>query len=67
MNEAAGVPAEELVKVDPVLGIKILPHWLAQPYWRPLSSPTCACDSKLSMLNLIDEALTALQSSETAA
>jgi len=26
---------EELVNVDPVTGLKLLPHWLAQPYFRP--------------------------------
>lgn len=36
MKEVEGVPIEQLVMVDPTLGIKILPHWLAQPYWRPL-------------------------------
>lgn len=27
---------EELVGTDVVTGIKVLPHWLAQPYFRPL-------------------------------
>jgi len=34
--EAAGLSIEELVKIEPTLGLKILPHWLAQPYFRPL-------------------------------
>lgn len=37
MKEAEGVPIEQLIILDPTLGIKILPHWLAQPYWRPLA------------------------------
>lgn len=36
MKEAEGVPVEQLVAMDSALGIKVLPHWLAQPYWRPL-------------------------------
>ena len=27
---------EELVKVDPATGLKVLPYWMAQPYFRPL-------------------------------
>lgn len=40
MKEAEGVPIEQLITVDPSLGIKVLPHWLAQPYWRPLAPGT---------------------------
>ncbi|KAF9778263.1 dihydrouridine synthase-domain-containing protein [Thelephora terrestris] len=40
MREAEGVPVEGLVTVDPTFGTKILPHWLAQPYWRPLIPST---------------------------
>lgn len=29
-----GIPAEELIKLEPTTGLKILPHWLAQPYFR---------------------------------
>jgi len=29
----------ELVKVDEASGLRVLPHWLAQPYFRP-SPPT---------------------------
>jgi tRNA-dihydrouridine synthase 1 len=29
MKEAEGVPIEQLITVDPTLGIKILPHWLS--------------------------------------
>ena len=37
MKEAEGVSIEQLITMDPTLGIKVLPHWLAQPYWRPLA------------------------------
>lgn len=30
------VPLGDLVKMDEATGLKILPHWLAQPYFRPL-------------------------------
>jgi hypothetical protein len=33
-REAEGRPIEELITVDPVSGLKILPHWLSQPYIR---------------------------------
>lgn len=36
MKKAEGQTLEELVKVDPETGLKVLPHWLAQPYFRPL-------------------------------
>ena len=34
------VPLVNLVKVDESTGLKILPHWLAQPYFRPLPPST---------------------------
>ncbi|KAG6330312.1 hypothetical protein ID866_8778 [Astraeus odoratus] len=34
-KEAEGKTAEELISVEPVTGMKVLPHWLAQPYFRP--------------------------------
>ena len=34
-----GVSLRELIKTDPATGLKILPHWLAQPYFRPLPPP----------------------------
>jgi len=34
---AEGKAPEEVIKVDPLTGLTILPHWLAQPYWRPVS------------------------------
>jgi len=33
-KEMVGLSVEELIKLDPVSGLKILPHWLAQPYFR---------------------------------
>lgn len=66
MKEAEGVPIEQLVTVDPTLDIKILPHWLAQPYWRP---PPCArtWDFPLPALDPIDDILSASQSKEATA
>ncbi|THG97976.1 hypothetical protein EW026_g4138 [Hermanssonia centrifuga] len=32
---AESCTADELVTIDPSTGLKILPHWLAQPYFRP--------------------------------
>lgn len=40
MKEVGGLPIEQLITMDATLGIKILPHWLAQPYWRPITSRT---------------------------
>ena len=37
MKEAEGVPVQQLTAMDSTFGIKVLPHWLAQPYWRPLA------------------------------
>ena len=34
-KEAEDTPLEELVKTEPITGLPILPHWLAQPYFRP--------------------------------
>lgn len=31
---AEGRPVEELITVDPATGLKLLPHWVAQPYFR---------------------------------
>ncbi|KAL4250257.1 tRNA-dihydrouridine(47) synthase [NAD(P)(+)] [Abortiporus biennis] len=32
---AEGQTSEQLIKIDPATGLEILPHWLAQPYFRP--------------------------------
>ena len=37
-EEAADQSIEELIMIEPTTGLKILPHWLAQPYFRPLNS-----------------------------
>lgn len=37
--EAEGKTLEELITVDPVSGLQVLPHWLAQPYVRPAKAP----------------------------
>jgi len=67
MKEVEGLPVEKLIMVDPALGMKILPHWLAQPYWRPLTPPTRMWDLPQLMLNLIDDTLTASDSKEVTA
>lgn len=33
--EAEARPSEELITIEPVSGLPILPHWLSQPYIRP--------------------------------
>ena len=66
MKEAEGVSTERLITVDPTLGIKILPHWLAQPYWRPLTC-TRTWDLSQLMVDLIDDILSASQSKEVTA
>lgn len=35
--EAAGKSIDELVATESTSGLKVLPHWLAQPYFRPLT------------------------------
>lgn len=36
---------DELVTIDAISGLKKLPHWLAQPYFRPLPpDPTASSD-----------------------
>ncbi|KAF9458689.1 Dus-domain-containing protein [Collybia nuda] len=32
---AEGTPLKDLIKVEPITGLELLPHWLAQPYFRP--------------------------------
>lgn len=34
-KEAEGTPPEDLVKIHTTAGLRTLPHWLAQPYFRP--------------------------------
>ncbi|KAF8639356.1 hypothetical protein AX17_001545 [Amanita inopinata Kibby_2008] len=33
---AAAVPLKDLISIDPKTGLDLYPHWLAQPYFRPL-------------------------------
>ncbi|KAH7927902.1 Dus-domain-containing protein [Leucogyrophana mollusca] len=33
-----GRTIEELATIEPITGLKVLPHWLAQPYFRPPNS-----------------------------
>ncbi|EPQ59942.1 Dus-domain-containing protein [Gloeophyllum trabeum ATCC 11539] len=39
MAAAGDAPLEQLVTIEPTTGLPVLPHWLAQPYWRPLPKP----------------------------
>lgn len=32
---AEGTPLKDLIITEPITGIKVMPHWLAQPYFRP--------------------------------
>ncbi|KDR77005.1 hypothetical protein GALMADRAFT_139033 [Galerina marginata CBS 339.88] len=32
---AEGTPLKDLITIEPITGIKMMPHWLAQPYFRP--------------------------------
>lgn len=38
MEDAKGKEPEELVRVDEATGLRVLPYWLAQPYFRPLQT-----------------------------
>lgn len=38
MEDAKGKEPEELVRVDEATGLRVLPYWLAQPYFRPLQA-----------------------------
>jgi len=39
-----GVPIKDLITIEPITGIPVMPHWLAQPYFRPLSDQKKAFD-----------------------
>lgn len=30
---------DDLIAIEPTTGLRVLPHWLAQPYFRPVKSP----------------------------
>ncbi|KIM41338.1 hypothetical protein M413DRAFT_445364 [Hebeloma cylindrosporum] len=34
-NAAEGTLLKDLITTEPITGIKVMPHWLAQPYFRP--------------------------------
>lgn len=34
-KEAESTPLKDLITIEPITGIKVMPHWLAQPYFRP--------------------------------
>lgn len=38
MDDAKGKAPEEVVRVDEATGLRVLPYWLAQPYFRPLQA-----------------------------
>jgi tRNA-dihydrouridine synthase 1 len=38
--EETGKTPADLITIDRGTGVKVLPHWLAQPYFRPLPSTT---------------------------
>ncbi|GBE77291.1 tRNA-dihydrouridine(16/17) synthase [NAD(P)(+)] [Sparassis crispa] len=42
---AEGRPLEALVTIDEATGLPLLPHWLAQPYFRPLPPAAAATES----------------------
>ena len=35
VKAAEGTPLKDLITTEPITGIKVMPHWLAQPYFRP--------------------------------
>ncbi|KAG1878419.1 dihydrouridine synthase-domain-containing protein [Suillus tomentosus] len=35
-----GQMIDDLITIEPTTGLRVLPHWLSQPYFRPLKSPT---------------------------
>ncbi|KAG1842232.1 dihydrouridine synthase-domain-containing protein [Suillus subalutaceus] len=35
-----GQTIDDLITIEPTTGLRVLPHWLSQPYFRPLKSPT---------------------------
>ncbi|KAF9484057.1 Dus-domain-containing protein [Pholiota conissans] len=70
-NQAAGTSLKDLITVEPITGIKMMPHWLAQPYFRPsaeqkkayalahaqstISSDTTSEDAPLTSKRHLDE------------
>ena len=37
---------EELITIEPTCGLSILPHWLAQPYFRPAQAQQAAVEKE---------------------
>ncbi|KAG2364815.1 dihydrouridine synthase-domain-containing protein [Suillus spraguei] len=35
-----GQMIDDLITIEPTTGLRVLPHWLSQPYFRPIKSPT---------------------------
>ncbi|TFK32239.1 Dus-domain-containing protein [Crucibulum laeve] len=36
---ASGKSIQDLITIEPTTGLQVLPHWLAQPYFRPIKAP----------------------------
>ncbi|KAK7457213.1 tRNA dihydrouridine synthase [Stygiomarasmius scandens] len=45
--DASGKTIEELTTIDKATGLRVLPHWLAQPYFRPPPPPMPAKKEKV--------------------
>lgn len=43
-----GRKIDDLITIEPTTGLKVLPHWLSQPYFRPLKSLTEANSKRAS-------------------
>ncbi|KAJ3760228.1 Dus-domain-containing protein [Lentinula raphanica] len=43
-----GKSLDELVTTDEATGLRVLPHWLAQPYWRPVKPAVTTVPAKRS-------------------
>ncbi|KIK61914.1 hypothetical protein GYMLUDRAFT_42334 [Collybiopsis luxurians FD-317 M1] len=45
-KEVEGKSLDELVTIDEATGLRVLPHWLAQPYWRPVKPAAVVVPAK---------------------
>ncbi|KAE9399226.1 Dus-domain-containing protein [Gymnopus androsaceus JB14] len=45
-KQAEGKSLDELVTIDAATGFRVLPHWLAQPYWRPAKPAAAVVPTK---------------------
>ncbi|OAX37879.1 Dus-domain-containing protein [Rhizopogon vinicolor AM-OR11-026] len=43
-----GTTIDDLITIEPTTGLRVLPHWLSQPYFRPLKSPTTEASKRAS-------------------